>query len=117
MTNLLTCYACNINLYEDEASLEMTLGRFSIIGEEEHNARQQVEEDLRLYENRLEPPDAIDIDEEEQQTGRSKGAGKHSMQGQPFLPELEKRVGSEPSITKVLQQWNGMLESLLLLHS
>ena len=53
-------WTCYLQFFPTSNGLERVLSR--VIVSEEKIARQGVEEDLRLYGSRPEPPDAVDID-------------------------------------------------------
>lgn len=48
-----------------EEELDEALGRITVLEEEEQVARQQLEDDIRIYGSRPEPPDAVELDENE----------------------------------------------------
>ena len=57
---------CNLKFYAEAGKLEDIFGHVTVQDEEEQVAQNQLEEDLRIYGTRNEPPDAVDLDEDEQ---------------------------------------------------
>ena len=57
---------CNLRFYAKAGELEDIFGHVNVQDEEEQVAQKQLQEDLRIYGTRHEPPDAVDLDEDEQ---------------------------------------------------
>ena len=59
---------CNLKFYPQVGELEDVFGHITVQEEEEQVAQNQAEEDLRLYGTRIEPADAVHVDEDVQLT-------------------------------------------------
>ena len=57
---------CNLRFFAEAGELEDIFGHVTVQDEEEQVAQKQLQEDLRIYGTRHEPPDAVDLDEDEQ---------------------------------------------------
>ena len=63
-TSVLACDSCGLNFYPKEDDLEEKLSQATILDEEDRIARQQAEEDLRLYGSRFKPTDIAGVNED-----------------------------------------------------
>lgn len=63
-SSVLACDSCGLNFYPKEDDLEEKLSQATILDEEDRIARQQAEEDLRLYGSRFKPTDIAGVDED-----------------------------------------------------
>ncbi|KAL8747168.1 MAG: hypothetical protein Q9190_000932 [Brigantiaea leucoxantha] len=61
---LLICKRCQIRVFPFSNPVEDAFDRITLLEEEEEVRRKQLAEDLQLYGSRLEPVDAVDVDED-----------------------------------------------------
>ncbi|MCJ1265253.1 hypothetical protein MMC22_005128 [Lobaria immixta] len=65
-SNTLYCKTCSLEFFHLENNLEDSFRCITILPEDEEIAKKQIAEDMSLYGSRLDPPDAVEVDEHNQ---------------------------------------------------